>query len=104
MGSKDSLTPYGSAMSASSFSTLTEFSKISFSSLVQISLVTVGTTMIYGLPICWAISQPKVNSSTSFFHSSGVQKLIFSMELNANGLRWLLAKNALRSSTVWVFR
>ena len=36
--------------------------------------VTVGTTMIYGLPICCATLQPKVNSSTSFSHSSGVQK------------------------------
>ena len=61
-------------MSASSFSTFTESSKISFSFLVQISLVTVGTTMIYGLPICCATLQPKVNSSTSFSHSSGVQK------------------------------
>ena len=91
-------------MSASSFSTLTESSNTSCSFLVQISEVTVGTTMIYGLPICWATSQPKVNSSTSAFHSSGVQKLMFSIELKAKGFKWLFAKKAFRSSMVWVLK
>ena len=70
----------------------TESSKISFSFLMQISLVTVGTTMIYGLPICCATFAAEGEQLYELSHSSGVQKLMFSMELNANGLIWLFAK------------